>query len=214
MNRELGVSPLVMDGLDLFAFIFVWYTARIYFVLMNVSSHANHISYVNKQPATVHLFDPSGLSVAEPPIRFALFSGVELIDQEARDNMLAMQRRAVARVARFSTAAATQEATSSANLPLRVELRETEGSRAARRLRKQGFLPGILYGEGVDGAADKVLVSLETRAFEKLHRKLWTSVENQVFDLQVGDRAAPVKAYMRDLQLDPGESKCAFLCDE
>ncbi|GAB9471618.1 Ribosomal protein l25, ctc-form [Globisporangium polare] len=117
--------------------------------------------------------------------------------------MLAMQRRAVARVARFSTAAATQEATSSANLPLRVELRETEGSRAARRLRKQGFLPGILYGEGVDGAADKVLVSLETRAFEKLHRKLWTSVENQVFDLQVGDRAAPVKAYMRDLQLDP-----------
>lgn len=120
--------------------------------------------------------------------------------------MLAMQRRAVARVARFSTAAVTQEAaSSSANLPLRVELRETEGSRAARRLRKQGFLPGILYGEGADGVTDKVLVSLETRTFEKLHRKLWTSVENQVFDLQVGDSVEPVKAYMRDLQLDPGE---------
>lgn len=128
--------------------------------------------------------------------------------------MLAMQRRAVARVARFSTVAATQEAaSSSANLPLRVEVRETEGSRAARRLRKQGFLPGILYGEGSDGAADKVLVSLETRTFEKLHRKLWTSVENQVFDLQVGDSAAPVKAYMRDLQLDPGETGI-FLRDE
>lgn len=126
--------------------------------------------------------------------------------------MLALQRRAVARAAQFSTAAAasaTQEA--AANLPLRVELRETEGSRAARRLRKQGFLPGVLYGEGSDGVTDKVLVSLETRAFEKLHRKLWTSVENQVFDLTVGDSATPVKAYMRDLQLDPGTSFC-WLC--
>lgn len=118
--------------------------------------------------------------------------------------MLALQRHAArvnARAALFSTAA--QEAVSS-NIPLRVELRETEGSRAARRLRKQGFLPGILYGEGSDGATEKVLVSLETRTFEKLHRKLWTSVENQVFDVQVGENAKPVKAYMRDVQLDPG----------
>jgi large subunit ribosomal protein L25 len=119
--------------------------------------------------------------------------------------MLALQRhaaRSTARAALFSTAAAA--AHESANIPLRVELREAEGSRAARRLRKQGFLPGILYGEGADGATDKVLVSLETRTFEKLHRKLWTSVENQVFDVQVGDNTKSVKAYMRDVQLDPG----------
>ncbi|TYZ59474.1 hypothetical protein PybrP1_007086 [[Pythium] brassicae (nom. inval.)] len=122
--------------------------------------------------------------------------------------MLAMQRvataaaTATARVSQLSTAAAAAQ-TASANLPLHVQLRDGEGTRAARRLRKQGFLPGILYGEGADGASDKVLVALETRTFEKLHRKFWTSVENQVFDLHVGDSATPVKAYMRDLQLDP-----------
>ncbi|KAH7460321.1 hypothetical protein PRIC1_014512 [Phytophthora ramorum] len=118
--------------------------------------------------------------------------------------MLALQRHAARsgaqQVARFS-AAATQEAASNV-LQLQVAVREGEGSRASRRLRKQGFLPGVLYGEGEDGSDERVLVSLETRTFERVHRKLWTSVENQVFQVQVGDQT-PVKAYMRDVQLDP-----------
>ncbi|GMF10665.1 unnamed protein product [Phytophthora lilii] len=36
----------------------------------------------------------------------------------------------------------------------------------------------------------------------RVHRELWTSIENQVFQVQVGDQP-PVKAYMRDVQLDP-----------
>lgn len=120
--------------------------------------------------------------------------------------MQALQRhaaRATARSALFSSVAAATEASSPAVSVLQVDLRQAEGSRAARRLRKQGFLPGVLYGEGENGDAAKVLVALNTRSFEKLHRKLWTSIDNQVFDVQVGD-AAPVKAVMRDVQFDPG----------
>lgn len=120
--------------------------------------------------------------------------------------MLSLQRHAVrasARSALFSSAAAAAAATTEASNVLQVDLRQAEGSRAARRLRREGLLPGVLYGEGEDGDASKVLVALNTRTFEKLHRKLWTSVDNQVFEVQVGD-AAPVKACMRDVQFDPG----------
>ncbi|KAF4321744.1 hypothetical protein BBO99_00004293 [Phytophthora kernoviae] len=116
--------------------------------------------------------------------------------------MQSVQRRSVrsiAQAARFSVAAASQEISSDV---LQVVVRETEGSRASRRLRKQGFLPGVLYGEGEDGGDERVLISFRTRTFEGLHRKLWTSIENQVFQVQVGDQK-PVKAYMRDVQLDP-----------
>ncbi|TMW55831.1 hypothetical protein Poli38472_008479 [Pythium oligandrum] len=109
-------------------------------------------------------------------------------------------RAAASHSALFSSAAAAAQTTEAADV-LRLELRQTEGSRAARRLRKQGLLPGILYGEDANGNAEKVLVSMQTRTFEKLHRQFWTSVENQVFDIQIGD-AAPVKAIMRDLQFD------------
>lgn len=129
--------------------------------------------------------------------------------------MLSLHRhaaRASARSALFSSAAAAAAAveTEAGNV-LQVDLRQVEGSRAARRLRKQGLLPGVLYGEGEDGDASKVLVALQTRAFEKLHRKLWSSVENQVFDVQVGD-AAPVKACMRDVQFDPGAFLASIMC--
>jgi large subunit ribosomal protein L25 len=117
--------------------------------------------------------------------------------------MLALHRHAArsgAQAARSFSAAAAQEV--SDLLQLQVAVREVEGSRASRRLRKQGLLPGVLYGEGEDGQHERVLVSLPTRSFERVHRKLWTSVENQVFHVQVDDQP-PVKAYMRDVQLDP-----------
>lgn len=120
--------------------------------------------------------------------------------------MLALQRHAARsgakQVARFSAAAAATAAQDAFADVLQLALRETEGSRASRRLRKQGFLPGVLYGEGEDGKDERVLVSFPTRTFERMHRKLWTSIENQVFQVQVDDQP-PVKAYMRDVQLDP-----------
>ncbi|DAZ94736.1 TPA: hypothetical protein N0F65_011552 [Lagenidium giganteum] len=122
--------------------------------------------------------------------------------------MLAFRRQALAPVALracFSTtAAAAASASEGALHVIHLEQREGNGSRASRRLRKQGLLPGIIYGEGVDGQSDKKLVALKTRTFEQLHRKLWTSIENQVFEVTVEGEAAPVKVLMRDLQLDPG----------
>ncbi|RLN63181.1 hypothetical protein BBJ28_00009744, partial [Nothophytophthora sp. Chile5] len=117
--------------------------------------------------------------------------------------MLALQRhatRAGARVARFSALAAAQEQEAPSDV-LQLATRELDGSNVSRRLRRQGFLPGVLYGEGEDGSAERVLVAFQTREFERMHRKLWTSIENQVFQVQVGDQP-PVKAIMRDVQFD------------
>jgi ribosomal protein L25 (general stress protein Ctc) len=112
-------------------------------------------------------------------------------------------RTLVQRSALFSTAAVAEVESAVPAQVLQLDLRSVEGSRAARRLRKQGSLPGIVYGEDPEGNTEKVLVSLKTRAFEKIHRKLWTSIENQVFDVQIGD-GEPVKALMRDVQFDVG----------
>ena len=125
--------------------------------------------------------------------------------------MLALARqtaRVCARRAPFSTAAASQAANSEAAEILQLEVRVEEGSRASRRLRKNGLLPGILYGEGLSGETEKTLVAMNTRTFQRLHRKLWSSIQNQVFDVQVGS-TSPVKAYMRDVQFHPGEPKCS-----
>uniref|UniRef100_A0AAV1UHP5 50S ribosomal protein L25 n=1 Tax=Peronospora matthiolae TaxID=2874970 RepID=A0AAV1UHP5_9STRA len=119
--------------------------------------------------------------------------------------MLALQRQAALQLSRFSTTAAATAAASTVESPsnvLQLLVRDADGSRASRRLRKQGFLPGVLYGEGEDGKDERVLVSFPTRAFQRMHRKLWTSIENQVFQVQVEEQP-PVKAYMRDVQLDP-----------
>ena len=120
--------------------------------------------------------------------------------------MTALQRLAARQLSRFSTTAAAAAAATATNASpsnvLQLLVRNADGSRASRRLRKQGLLPGVLYGEGEDGEGERVLVSFPTRAFERMHRKLWTSIENQVFHVQV-DGQSPVKAYMRDVQLDP-----------
>lgn len=44
----------------------------------------------------------------------------------------------------------------STSTALAVEPREPEGSRAARRLRRQGFVPGVVYGGGVDPVAFQI----------------------------------------------------------
>ncbi|KAI9911639.1 hypothetical protein PsorP6_009555 [Peronosclerospora sorghi] len=110
-------------------------------------------------------------------------------------------RDSAQRVAHFSASVAATHQESNSNV-MQLTVRDTEGSRASRRLRKQGFLPGVLYGEGEDGQNERVLVSFSTRTFNRMHRKLWTSIENQVFEVQVDDRPR-VKAYMRDVQFDP-----------
>jgi large subunit ribosomal protein L25 len=78
---------------------------------------------------------------------------------------------------------------------LEVRVREERGSAAARRLRKTGFIPGVVYG----GNADPTAIAVAEREL----RKALTSDHglNAIMDVQVNGETRPVilKEYQRDL---------------
>jgi large subunit ribosomal protein L25 len=85
---------------------------------------------------------------------------------------------------------------------LAVEERPEQGSRNTRRLRKTGFVPGIVYGGG-DG---------ECRAFKVDARELRSALHggSAVIDLKIGgDSAIPVM--VKDQQLHPVRSDVMHL---
>src|SRR4051794_22536703 len=75
---------------------------------------------------------------------------------------------------------------------LNVEPREAEGSRATRRLRRSGFVPGVVYGEGKDAQNFKA----DER---ELSRLLHSGAA--VFDVALGGDSIPV--IVKDQQLHP-----------
>jgi large subunit ribosomal protein L25 len=79
---------------------------------------------------------------------------------------------------------------------LTVEPREAEGSRATRRLRRTGFVPGVVYGTG-----------LEPRGFRANARELRALLNSgaAVFDLRFEGDAIPV--IIKDQQLHPVRSE-------
>src|SRR5438046_10150156 len=77
---------------------------------------------------------------------------------------------------------------------LQLEPREDRGKHT-RTLRRQGRLPGVVYGHNVDA----VTVAVDGREFVKAFQKVG---RNQLLDLQVGDE--PVrKALIREVQRSP-----------
>jgi len=72
-----------------------------------------------------------------------------------------------------------------------AEARDGRGTRAARRLRKQGFVPAVIYGH----KEETVSVALHTEDLEKAIRH-----GARVVDLQAGGKTE--KALIRDLQWD------------
>ena len=78
---------------------------------------------------------------------------------------------------------------------LNAEPREAEGSRATRRLRRAGFVPGVVYGGGEDCRA------FRANAHE-IERLLHTGAA--VFDLKIDGSAIPV--IVKDQQLHPVRS--------
>jgi large subunit ribosomal protein L25 len=78
---------------------------------------------------------------------------------------------------------------------LEVQERETLGSRETRRLRKQGKIPGVLYGQGREPSA----ICVEER---ELRRVLTGSHGlHQILDVVGGGKATP--AVLKDYQRDP-----------
>ncbi len=79
---------------------------------------------------------------------------------------------------------------------LRVQLREGRGKGPARRLRRQGLLPAVLYGPGIEA----VSLSVDPRELRQaLHTPLGL---NTVLQLQLGDGRTEL-AIVRDVQRDP-----------
>lgn len=78
------------------------------------------------------------------------------------------------------------------NTTLTIAPRPVEGSRSTRRLRREGFVPGVLYG----GGADSVPFQVEAR---ELRHALHAS--GAVIELTLGDDTTP--ALLKDRQRHP-----------
>ena len=85
---------------------------------------------------------------------------------------------------------------------LNAELRSERGKGSARRLRSDGRIPGVVYGEGggANGSGGALAVSVEPEAVSRvLHSEAGA---NTLIGLVVGD-ADPDKVLIKDYQIDP-----------
>ncbi len=79
---------------------------------------------------------------------------------------------------------------------LNLRTRRDSGKGVARRLRRAGRVPGVIYG----GGEEPVLVSMEAREALLLFQSI--SVENTILNLMVEDRDAE-RALVREVQVHP-----------
>jgi large subunit ribosomal protein L25 len=79
---------------------------------------------------------------------------------------------------------------------LQVATRTATGKGAARSLRREGKVPGVIYGHGREAEA----VAVDTAALNKV--LVGVSAATAILDVAVDGRA-PVKALIRELQRDP-----------
>jgi len=78
---------------------------------------------------------------------------------------------------------------------LTVQARESLGSRNTRRLRKQGFVPGVLYGRG-----EPVAISIEER---ELRRALTGAAGlHSILDVQIDGKGSTHASILKDYQVD------------
>jgi large subunit ribosomal protein L25 len=81
------------------------------------------------------------------------------------------------------------------SITIKAERRETTGKNAARRLRKAGFIPAILYGESVEN------VSLTLGKQDIFQVMKSETRENTLFKLAFGEEIRD--AMIKELQIDP-----------
>ncbi len=80
---------------------------------------------------------------------------------------------------------------------LKTNIRESTGNGYARALRRQGQMPAVLYGKGVE----PVTLSVNTRDLELLLKK--NRASQVLMNLVVGNTGAPRSAMIKELQVDP-----------
>ena len=84
-------------------------------------------------------------------------------------------------------------------LTIEVSRREAAGSNANRRLRREGTLPGVLYG----GGKESVAIQLDRST---LHSLMKEGGENAVFLLKLSGSKDSRHAMVRDMDVDPAEA--------
>jgi large subunit ribosomal protein L25 len=77
-----------------------------------------------------------------------------------------------------------------------AQTREGRGKGAARTSRREGRIPGVLYGHG----EESVPLSVDAGELQKLVHSI--SIENTIVDLDIGERE-PYKVLIRELQRHP-----------
>ncbi len=75
--------------------------------------------------------------------------------------------------------------------------RDACGTGASRRLRRDGKLPGIVYGQGNEPRA----IAFDAHDFEQMLRH--HSSDNVILDLQLDDKKKSQKVLLREVQRDP-----------
>ncbi len=78
---------------------------------------------------------------------------------------------------------------------LEVQLREDKGKGAARTLRRDGFVPAIVYGHKMEPTAIKL-------SELRLNRLLGLSGENVIINMEI-DEGEPEIVILKELQIDP-----------
>jgi large subunit ribosomal protein L25 len=83
-----------------------------------------------------------------------------------------------------------------AEITLTAALREQAGSGAARRIRRSGLVPAVVYG----GASENQCVSVDPKSIVRILRS--EAGRNTIVSLEVGG-AAPDNVILKDWQVDP-----------
>src|SRR5262245_40670413 len=81
--------------------------------------------------------------------------------------------------------------------------RESRGKNEARRLRRDGQIPAVLYGGGggTDDSRDATEISVDPKALLRiLHSE---SGVNTLISLTIGDEGAGTRVLVKEYQLDP-----------
>mmetsp|Transcript_21615 Transcript_21615/g.36374 ORF Transcript_21615/g.36374 Transcript_21615/m.36374 type:complete len:233 (+) Transcript_21615:105-803(+) len=89
--------------------------------------------------------------------------------------------------------------------PFSVQLRESEGSNASRRLRADGLVPGVLYGSDwpkTTANAPKLSIQMSAKEIKKHLRLLSMSLGNTLFELDVDGQSKQL-AVVKQLQICP-----------
>ncbi len=82
---------------------------------------------------------------------------------------------------------------------IEVKARQTFGSNANRRLRKEGLIPGVVYGQGKESIA----IAVDPRRIKEILSS--ASGGNTIFQLQMseGEQVFSLDMMLRDIQVDP-----------